>query len=235
MSQNASAERRLIGTLLVIAGIAIAGVLAILPYRLYSRDIQQATTDAHRLSSVVHVALSHAMGREDFDHSETALTDLVNRLQGLGNVDVRLRRLEPGEIHPAATTGKGSSTRHGTELVYVAPPITDRQGTTWLATMEFDLSPMKRRSIRLITDLVLAVTIGSVVFSAVIFLMIRRTLFVPIQEMTKHIGDIADGRAEALADGRQPVEGVKMPEFASAEMRALAREVDRACGMQNPA
>jgi methyl-accepting chemotaxis protein len=230
MSQPASVERRLIGTLLVIAGIAIAGVLAILPYRLYARDIQQATTDAHRLSSVVHVALSHAMLREDFDQSESSLTDLVNRLQGMGNVSVRLRSLEPGELHPAATSGKGSSTRRDTELVYVAPPITDRLGATWLATMEFDLSPMKRRSIRLITDLVLAVMIGSVVFSVVIFLMIRRALFLPIQEVTKHISDIADGRA----DGPQSGDGAKMPEFASAEMRALAREVERACGAQNP-
>lgn len=226
MSQTASVERRLIGTLLVIAGIAIAGVLAILPYRLYTRDIQQATMDAHRLSSVVHVALSHAMLREDFDQTESSLTDLVNRLQGMGNVSVRLRSLEPGELHPAATSGKGSSTRRDTELVYVAPPITDSLGTTWLATMEFDLSPMKRRSIRLITDLVLAVAIGSVAFSVAIFLMIRRALFVPIKEVTQHISDIADGQ--------QSGEAVKMPEFASVEMKALAREVERACGTPNP-
>ncbi len=231
MGQTASVERRLIGTLLVIAGIAIAGVLAILPYRLYSRDIQQATTDAHRLSSVVHVALSHAMLREDFDQSDSSLTDLVNRLQGMGNVGVRLRALEPGELHPAASSGKGTSTRRGTELIYVAPPIVDRLGTTWLATMEFDLSPMKRRSIRLITDLVLAVTLGSVVFSVVIFLMIRRALLLPIQEVTKHISDIADSRA----DGSGSADGVVMPAFSSAEMTALAREVERACNTQNPA
>jgi hypothetical protein len=231
MSQPASVERRLIGTLLVIAGIAIAGVLAILPYRLYTRDIQQATTDAHRISSVVHVALSHAMMREDFDPSESSLTDLVNRLQGMGNVNVRLHSLGPGELHPAATSGKGSSTRHDTELVYVAPPITDRLGTTWLATMEFDLSAMKRRSIRLITDLVLAVTIGSVVFSVVIFLMIRRALFGPIQEVTQHISDIADARAEGGPSGRH----IQMPEFSSVEMRALAHEVERACGAEKPA
>lgn len=226
MSQAASVERRLIGTLLVIAGIAIAGVLAILPYRLYSRDIQQATMDAHRLSSVVHVALSHAMLREDFDQTESSLTDLVNRLQGMGNVSVRLRSLEPGELHPAATSGKGSSTRRDTELVYVAPPITDRLDTTWLATMEFDLSPMKRRSIRLITDLVLAVAIGSVAFSLVIFLMIRRALILPIQEITKHVAEIADGQESGKS--------VKMPEFGSAEMTALANEVERACEARNP-
>jgi methyl-accepting chemotaxis protein len=101
--------------------------------------------------------------------------------------------------------------------------------------MEFDLSPMKRRSIRLITDLVLAVTIGSVVFSVMIFLMIRRALFLPIEEMTRHIGEIADGRTEATADGQPMDLSVKMPEFASAEMRALAHEVDRACRVQHPA
>jgi hypothetical protein len=225
MSQAPSVEKRLIVTLLVIAGIAIAGVLAILPYRLYSRDIQQATTDAHRLSSVVHVALSHALLREELD--QASLTDLVNRLQGMGNVDVRLRRLEPGELHPAATSGKGSSTRRDTELIYVAPPITDQMGTTWLATMEFDLSPMKRRSIRLITDLVLAVAIGSVGFSVAIFLLIRRTLLKPIRSVTERISEIADGD--------DPGASVRMPEFTSAEMMKLAREVERACEVHRPA
>jgi hypothetical protein len=225
MNQAPSVERRLIQTLLVIAGIAIGGVLAILPYRLYSRDVQQATTDAHRLSSVVHVALSHALLREELD--QTSLTDLVNRMQGMGNVEVRLRSLAPGELHPAATSGKGSSTRRDTELVYVAPPITDRLGKTWLATMEFDLSPMKRRSIHLITDLVLAVAIGSLVFSSVIFLLIRRALLQPIQSITERIAEIAEGRDIG--------QSIKMPEFESAEMTALAREVERACEARPPA
>ena len=225
MNQAPSVERRLIQTLLVIAGIAIGGVLAILPYRLYSRDIQQATTDAHRLSSVVHVALSHALLREELD--QTSLTDLVNRMQGMGNVEVRLRSLAPGELHPAATSGKGSSTRRDTELVYVAPPITDRLGKTWLATMEFDLSPMKRRSIHLITDLVLAVAIGSLAFSSVIFLLIRRALLQPIQSVTERIAEIAEGRDIG--------QSIKMPEFESAEMTALAHEVERACEARRPA
>ena len=225
MNQAPSVERRLIQTLLLIAGIAIGGVLAILPYRLYSRDIQQATTDAHRLSSVVHVALSHALLREELD--QTSLTDLVNRMQGMGNVEVRLRSLAPGELHPAATSGKGSSTRRDTELVYVAPPITDRLGKTWLATMEFDLSPMKRRSIHLITDLVLAVAIGSLAFSCVIFLLIRRALLQPIQSVTERIAEIAEGRDIG--------QSIKMPEFESAEMTALAHEVERACEARRPA
>jgi hypothetical protein len=224
MSQAPSVERRLILTLLAIAGVAIIGVLAILPYRLYSRDIQQATTDAHRLSSVVHVALSHALLQDELD--QASLTDLVNRLQGMGNVSVRLTSLQPGELHPAATTGKGSSTRRDTELVYVAPPIKDRNGVTWLATMEFDLSPMKRRSIRLITDLVLAVAIGSVAFSSVIFFLIRRTLLLPIKSVTQRIGDIADGDGAA--------ENLQMPDFTSAEMKTLASEVERACAVRKP-
>ncbi|MCP4039438.1 MAG: hypothetical protein GY733_21025 [bacterium] len=219
MSQVPSVEKRLIVTLSVIACVAIVGVLAILPYRLYSRDIQQATMDAHRLSTVVHTALSHALLQDELD--QASLTDLVNRLQGMGNVQVRLRSLEPGELHPVATSGKGSSTRRDTELTYVAPPIIDRAGTSWLATMEFDLSSMKRRSLRLITDLVLAVALGSLMFSAVIFLLIRRTLLVPIRSVTERIGEFAESDA---ADA-----SVEMPQLATAEMAALAREVERAC------
>lgn len=219
MSRPPSAERHLVITLLVIACIAIVGVLAILPYRLYARDLQQASTDAHRLSNVVHSSLSHALLSEGLDRAE--LTDLMNRLQGLGNVQVRLRKLEPGEIHPVATSGRGSSSRRDTELTYVAPPIVDRQGETWLATMEFDLSPMKRRSIRLITDLVAAVTLGSLAFSAIIFLLVRRTLLQPIQYVTSRIG--------AIADGGDPDSPLELPDFATAEMAELAREVERAC------
>jgi len=225
MRQASSVEKRLIVTLAVIACVAVVGVLAILPYRLYSRDIQQATTDAHRLSTVVHTALSHALLRDQLDHA--SLSDLVNRLQGMGNVRVHLRSLESGELHPVATSGKGSSTRRDTELTYVAPPIIDRAGKTWLATMEFDLSPMKSRSIRLITDLVLAVILGSLAFSAVIFFLIRRALLAPLQSVTEWVGEIAQGRT---ADA-----SVEMPEFASAEIAALAREVERVCAARSSA
>jgi hypothetical protein len=225
MSQLPSFEKRLIVTLLAIACIAIAGVLAILPYRLYSRDIQQATTDAHLLSNVVHAALSHALLRDELDSA--SLTDLMNRLQGLGNVQVRLRRLESGELHPVATSGRGSSTRRDTELTYVAAPIVDAEGTTWLATMEFDLSPMKRRSIRLITDLVIAVALGSLAFSAAIFLLVRRTLLQPLHSVTTRIGEIADGGDIGA--------GLRMPEFDTVEMAALAREVERACEVRSTA
>ena len=86
--------------------------------------------------------------------------------------------------------------------------------------MEFDLSPMKRRSIRLITDLVLAVAIGSLTFSAMIFLLIRRALLLPVHSITERISEIADGQGGA---------SIKMPGFASEEMIVLAREIERAC------
>ncbi len=225
MNPPQSVERHLINTLALIACVAVAGVLAILPYRLYSRDVEQATTDAHRLSGVVHSSLSHALVRDDVD--EVSLTDLVNRLQGMGDVQVRMRQLAEGEVHPVATTGKGSSSRRDTELTYTAPPIVDKQGKTWIATMEFDLSPMKRRSIRLITDLSLAVVIGSAVFSAVIFFLIRRGLIEPIHAVTERIGKIADA-----GPSDEPVE---LPEFSSAEMVALTRQVERACVARPPA
>lgn len=225
MNEQPSIERRLVKTLLAIACVAVAGVLAILPYRLYSRDIQQATTDAHRLSSLVHTSLSHALTQDR--RSEATLTDLVNRLQGMGDVQVRMRRLEEGEMHPVATSGKGSSVRRDTELTYVAPPIIDREGATWIATMEFDLTPMKRRSIGLITDLVLAVVLGSLFFSGLIFVLVRRALLLPIRSVTECIGEFASNAESG--------DTISMPEFSSAEMNALAREVERACEARHPA
>jgi methyl-accepting chemotaxis protein len=85
---------------------------------------------------------------------------------------------------------------------------------------------MKRRSIRLITDLVLAVAIGSVAFSAVIFLLIRRTLLLPIRSVTERITEIADGV--------ETVGRVQMPDFSTGEMMTLAREVERACNARRP-
>ena len=74
-----------------------------------------------------------------------------------------------------------------------APPILDPDGGTWLATMRFDLSPMKRESIRLIIDLVLAVLIGSAAFSLVVYVLIRRMLLKPLHEVTHRVEEI--GRA----------------------------------------
>ena len=63
MSQPQSVETRLFKLLAVIAAAAVCGVLALLPYRLYSRDIRHAEVQAHRVASVAHTALSQAVGR----------------------------------------------------------------------------------------------------------------------------------------------------------------------------
>jgi hypothetical protein len=83
--------------------------------------------------------------------------------------------------------------------------------------MRFDLSPMKRESIRLIIDLVLAVLLGSAAFSLVVFGLIRRTLLQPLHEVTH--------RVEAFAEGREPGPA---PEFETRELVSLMDALDRA-------
>jgi hypothetical protein len=139
----------------------------------------------------------------------------VNRFQGNPALTVRLRPLAPGEVHPAADAGRGSSTRDDTDLRYVAPPILDDQGRTWLAEMHFDLSPMKRESIRLIIDLVLAVALGSLAFSVVVYWLVHSALVVPLRRMTEKL--------QARSDGQD----VAFPRFASREMEELARALQR--------
>lgn len=207
-----SVEIRLIQVLVVIALIAIAGVLVLLPYRLYSRDIRHATVQAHRVSSVLHTALSRAI----LDGEDVA--SLVNQLQSTADLQIRLRPLEPGEEHPAARTGRGSSTRDDTDLTYVAPPILDQDGNTWLAEMYFDLSPMKRESVRLIIDLVLAVAVGSVLFSVLVFWLVHVSLVLPLRHAT-HVIERHDPQTEIVA----------MPDFRSREMAELAAAVESAC------
>jgi hypothetical protein len=210
MHKAASLESRLIRALAVIGLIAVGGVLAILPYRLYERDIRHAWVDAHRLSSVVHVALSDALrGGDD-------VTDLVNRLQGLAEFQLRLRRLDEGEAHPAGS-GRGALLRpFGTEFTYVAPPILDADGRTWLVEMQSDLSSVKRDSVRIITDLVIAVILGSLAFSVGIFLLVRRALIRPVEQLT---------RALEREGGRDSYE--EFPQFATREMQDLARVAER--------
>lgn len=213
-SLRPSAERRLLWFLLGIAAVAILGVLAIVPYRLYERDVRLAEVNAHRIGSILHVALANELGHaSDLED----VTDLVNRLQGIADLQIALRELEPTELHPASVSGRGSSERKDTDLLYTAPPILDQDGHTWLATMRFDLSPMKRESIRLIVDLVLAVLIGSALFSLVVFLLIRRMLLGPLHEVTH--------RVEAFAEGREPG---PLPEFETREMASLLEALDRA-------
>lgn len=213
-STRPSAERRLLWLLAGIAAVAVLGVLAIVPYRLYARDVRLAEVTAHRIGSILHVALAHDLrhGGEPGD-----VADLANRLQGIADLQIGLRKLEPDELHPAGAGGRGSSERRDTDLLYIAPPILDRDGATWLATMRFDLSPMKRESIRLIIDLFLAVLLGSAAFSLVVFGLIRRTLLQPLHEVTH--------RVEAFAEGREPGPA---PEFETRELVSLMDALDRA-------
>ena len=212
MIQLSDIERRLVWVLAAIAVVAILGVLAILPYRLYERDIRVATVNAHQASSLVHTALSQGLV------SGQDVSDLVNRFQGNADFEIRLAKLEQGTIHPAATSRKGSSTLDGTDLTYVAPPILDRSGGTWVASMYFDLAPMKRRSIRLIVDLVLAVALGSMVFSGLVFVVVRRSLLGPLRTLTTSI--------EEQTSSGAPLD---LPEFHTGEMRELTEAIERAC------
>jgi len=212
MARQPSVESRLIKILAGIAAVAVVGVLVLVPYRLYARDIRHAEVQAHRVASVAHTALSAAVARgED-------VTDLANRFQGIADFEIRLRKQEAGELDPAATTGRGTSRLDGTDLTYTAAPIEDASGQVYLATMHFDLSPMKRESVRLIIDLILAVVLGSALFSAVVYVLIRRSLVEPLKEVTRTI--------EAIADSELPA---TMPEFETREMLALADAVTRAC------
>ena len=213
-STRPSAEHRLLWFLAGIAAVAILGVLAIVPYRLYERDVRLAEVTAHRIGSILHVALAHDL-RHGSDLEDVA--DLANRLQGIADLQISLRKLQPTELHPAGASGRGSSERHDTNLLFTAPPILDQEGQTWLATMRFDLSPMKRESIQLIIDLVLAVLIGSAAFSLVVFVLIRRMLLQPLHEVTH--------RVEAFAEGREPG---PLPEFETRELATLMDALDRA-------
>lgn len=211
MSNRPSVQLRLIQLLAVIAAIAVAGVVVIVPYRLYQRDIRHAEVSAHRVASVVHVALGQAI------NDGKDLADLVNRLQGIADLEIRLKKLGPNETHPAATSGRGSSALSGTDLDVTAPPILDRDGGTWLATMHFDLSPMKRESVRLIIDLMIAVLLGSIAFSFAVFFLIRRLMIEPLREVTR--------RVERFADGQPTGE---RPPYQTEELEALADALERA-------
>lgn len=211
MSGRPSVQLRLMQLLAVIAVIAVAGVLAILPYRLYERDIRNAEVNAHRIASVVHVSLGQAL------HDGENVTDLVNRLQGIADLEIGLRKLDASEIHPAASAGRGSSKLDGTDLDYTSPPILDQDGGVWLATMHFDLSSMKRESVRLIIDLMIAVVLGSLAFSLAVFFLIRRLLIEPLHEVTRRVEQFADGK---------PVG--EPPEYQTLELESLATALERA-------
>ena len=209
-----SVERRLIWFLAAIAAIAVGGVLAIVPYRLYQRDIRLAEVNAHRIASLVHVALAERL-QQGSDVEDVA--DLVNRFQGIAALEIRLRQLAEGETPPGGSNGKGSSERRDTDLTYTAPPILDEDGHTWVATMHFDLSPMKRESLRLIQDLFVAVLLGSSAFSLAVFLLIRRALLQPLHEVTDRVERFADGRDMG-----------PLPAYESQELASLMAALERA-------
>lgn len=212
MKEPTSLEFRLIRALAVIAAIAVVGVLAILPYRLYERDIRHARVEAHRVASTIHVALSDAIGRgED-------VTGLVNRLQSVGDFEIGLRRLAADEAVPQGSRRGALVQPLGTDFSYVAPPILDADGRTWLLDLHFDLSAVRRDSVDIIIDLVLAVVLGSAVFSAGIFLLVRRGLLEPLRQVTRDVARIPEGGG-----------GEELPRYASRELRELAETVERVC------
>lgn len=213
-SENPSVERRLIALLALIAGVAVLGVLAIVPYRLYARDVRVAEVDAHRIGSLLHVALANELAHKT-DPKE--MTDLVNRFQGIADMKIQLRQLLPGESAPGDPSGAGSSERRDTDLTYTAPPILDEDGHTWVATMQFDLAPMKRESLRLIFDLTLAVLIGSALFSVAVFVLVRNSVVQPLREVTKQVERFAEGQRLD-----------RLPQFESREIGSLLDALDRA-------
>lgn len=214
LAPNQSVERKLVALLALIAAIAVVGVLAIVPYRLYERDVRLAEVNAHRIGSLLHVALANELARGT-DTQDVA--DLVNRFQGIADMKIQLRQLLPGEAAPGDPSGAGSSTRDDTNLTYTAPPILDKDGHTWVAAMHFDLSPMKRESVRLIIDLTIAVLLGSALFSAAVFVLIRNAVVSPLREVTRQVERFAEGdRLERL------------PTYESKELASLLDALERA-------
>jgi methyl-accepting chemotaxis protein len=210
VADRSGIEFRLILTLVVIALVAVAGVLVLVPYRLYERDIRNAAEHAHQVSAVVQAALSCPL-----DGGADAGT-LIQRIQGVGDVRIALSRVEAGELPAGAMVGRGSSVLDDTDLRYVSSPVLDAQGRPWVAEMHFDLSPMKRESVRLIVDLVVAVAVGALVFSLVIFVLFRRAFVLPLRELTRRVERRAAGDPEAT-----------WPRFESREMNELAAAIDR--------
>jgi hypothetical protein len=211
---SSSVEHRLIMLLVFIAAIAVVGVLAIVPYRLYERDVRLAEVNAHRIGSLLHVSLANDLQRGT---SVKEVSDLANRLQAVADLEIRLKELPESDIPPGDSGGPGSSVRRDTDLTYTAPPILDKDGHSWIATMHFDLSPMKRDSVRLIIDMVLAVLFGSVVFSVGVYWLIRDALLQPLHQVTQRVERFVEG-----AELGPP------PSFETRELRELFEALERA-------
>ena len=207
-----SFEKQLLLALLVIAAIAFAGTLAILPYRLYERDIRNAQLDAHRTSGLVQATVELALARgEDVE-------GLLERLRSISNWGIRLEALPPDTPPPSEGWGRGRSEVDGTTLSYVAPPVRDAEGGLWRLEMQHDIANMKRDSVRLIIDLLIAIGISSVGFSIAIFLLVRRGLLRPMRHIT-------DELERAAKDGGDP----NLPPASSRELAAFRDAAGRLC------
>jgi methyl-accepting chemotaxis protein len=147
---------------------------------------------------------------------ETDAAGLVRRIQGVGDMRIALARLEAGEMPAGALAGRGSSVLDDTDLRYVSSPVLDVRGDPWVAEMHFDLSAMKRESVRLIVDVLVAVAVGALVFSVVIYVLFRNAFVRPLRELTR--------RVERMAAGERDV---PMPTFESRELTELAAAAQR--------
>lgn len=213
MGRGSGLQFRL-GLLLGVIGlIAVGGILAILPYRLYERDIRIAAEQAHRISSVVQAALAErlATGRD--------ARELVSRMQGAGGMGIALSRLEAGEPSQGAVAGRGSSVLDDTDLRYVSAPVPGADGRAWIAELRFDLSPMKRESLRLVLDVVLAVGFGATLFAALVFAFVRRAFVLPLRRLAAAAERLAAGSADGA-----------LPDFESPEMARIAGALERLAG-----
>lgn len=210
MGRGSGIQFRLVLTLVAIGLAAVAGLLAILPYRLYERDIRLAADQAHRVSGVVQAALTCPLA------AGSDAAGLVERIQAAGDMRVALSRLEAGALPAGAVAGRGSSVLDDTALRYVGAPVMDAQGRPWIAELQFDLSPMKRESLRLVFDLVVAIVLGATLFGAVVFWFVRRAFVLPLRELTRAVLRRAAGDPDP-----------RLPRFESLELQELAQAVAR--------
>lgn len=205
-----SFEKRLLIALGVIAALAIGGTLAILPYRLYERDIRNAQLVAHRTSGLVQASIGRAL-EEGADVNE-----LLERLRSISDAGIRLESLPPDAVEPSGGFGRGRSDVDGTTLTYLAPPLRGADGSLWQLEMQHDLSGLKRDSVRLIIDLVVAVGVGAAGFSLVIFVLVRGGLLRPMRRITDELERVAE-------QGGEP----DLPPPASRELAAFRQAANR--------
>ncbi len=205
-----SFERRLWIALGVIAAMAIGGTLAILPYRLYERDIRNAQLYAHRTSGLIHAAIGQALA----DGADVEA--LLERLRSISEAGIRLEPLPPTEARPSEGWGRGRSDVEGTTLTYVAPPLRDTEGRLWRLETRNDLTSLRRDSVRLIIDLLIAVGVGAAVFSLAIFVLVRGGLLRPMRHITDELERVA-------MHGGDP----DLPPASSRELAAFRRAASR--------